>query len=224
MDGSAFNALLLADSRVPTGSYAYSSGLEPAIIAGLQAGEVDTFMRARLATVTPLECSACVLAWRMAAGQQLPRYEQLEQAVDARTPSAAQRHVSRTLGRALLLLAQSLELDSAGVRSLAERTTPPSRGTALGVLGAALAVSEQACAEVCCYEDLQGVASAALKLLLVTPAQATRWVIEAGGDVAGVVQRARSVNDHTQLPALCAPLMESRAEAHALRNRRLFNA
>jgi len=224
LNTSAFNAFLLADSRVPTGAYSYSSGLEPAVIAGLQVDEVYAFMRARLATITPLECSACVLAWRMAAAQTAADYVALERAIAARSPSAAQRHVSHTLGRALLLLAQSLQLDSAGIRTLAALAAPPSRGTALGVLGHALGVSEAACAEVCCYEDLQGIAAAALKLLPVTPAQATRWVLDAGTHVAAVVAAAQAVQEPAQLPAVCAPIMEFQAEQHTLRHRRLFHA
>lgn len=220
-----FNALLLADARVPTGSYSCSGGLEPAIMGGLKIGEVYAYMLARLTSITPLECGACVLAYRLGANQApTSAYVQLEQAVDARTPSAAQRHISRTLGRGLLRLAQSLELTHPGVNTLAALEAPPTRGTALGVLASALEISEQACAEVCCYEDLQGIAAAALKLLPVTPTIATRWVIDAGSRVAGVVDRARSIRDHAELPALCAPWMEFQAEKHILRSRRLFSA
>lgn len=224
MDGSAFNAFLLADSRVPTGSYSYSSGLEPAIIDGLEADAVPAYMQARLTTVTPLECGACVLARRMATGETAQNYDMLERAVDARTPSPAQRHISRTLGRALLRLAQSLAPEAGGVQTLAQLEHSPSRGTALGVLGAALAVTERGCAEVCCYEDMQGIASAALKLLPVTPAQITRWVVATGPQVSDVVARAQTITVPAQLPAVCAPLMELQSEEHTLRNRRLFHA
>jgi urease accessory protein len=191
MDGSAFTALLLADARVPTGAHAYSAGLEPAVIAGLRVNEVYPYMLARLATVTRLECGACVLAHRLAT-ERAPEaaYVRLEQALDTRTPSAAQRHISRTLGRALLRLAQALGLTHGGVSALGVLETPPMRGTALGVLGSALEVSEQACAEVCCYEDLQSVAAAALKLLPVAPAAVTRWVLDADERVASVVSSA----------------------------------
>lgn len=225
MDGSTFNALLLADSRVPTGAYAYSSGLEPAIMAGLQTNQVPSYMQARLITVTPLQCGVCVLAHRLAADRAPPAaYARLEQAFDARTPSAAQRGISRTLGRGLLHLAQSLELADSGIATLAQLATPPTRSTVLGVLASALAVDEKICAEACCYEDLQGVAAAALKLLPVTPAMVTRWVLAAGEPVARVVTDARQIDDCAALPAFCAPRMEFQAEAHSLRNRRLFNA
>lgn len=225
MDTSVFNALLLADSRLPTGAYAYSAGLEPAVLAGLALAEVHHYMLARLATVTQMECAACVLAHRLATdGAPVVAYARLEQAIDARTPSPAQRAVARTLGRALLRLAQSLGLSCGGVEALDALDTPPTRGTALGVLGCALQVGEQECAEVCCYEDLQSVAAAALKLLPATPAAVTRWVLDAGARVPGVVRSARAASDCASLPAFSAPWMEIRAQEHSTRTRRLFHA
>lgn len=225
MNASAFNALLLADSRLPTGSYAYSAGLEPAVAAGLTAAEVYPYMLARLATVTRLECGVCVLAHRLAADRaSTPEYERLERAVEARTPSAAQRNVSRTLGRALLRLAGSLGLNHAGLNALDALDEPPTRGLAMGVLGHALRVDEQACAEICCYGDLQAVAAAALKLLPVAPSTVTRWVLDAGPRVAVVVKESCGLDDSTALPAFGAPWMEIRAEEHALQTRRLFHA
>lgn len=223
MQNSPFSALLLADSRLPTGSYSYSAGLEPAIAAGLQRDQVYDFMLARLFSITRLECSASVVAHRLAAaGAPAIDYARLEQAVAARTPSAAQRSISCTLGRGLLRLAQSLEL-AGGIHSLAELDAP-NRGTALGVLAFELGVEERACAEVCCYEDMQGVASASLKLLPVTPAMATRWVMDIGGRVAGVIDEALAVGGCHDLPAFSAPWMEFQSEQHSLTTRRLFNA
>lgn len=98
------------------------------------------------------------------------------------------------------------------------------RAVALGVIGAVLMVDEAHCAEVCCYEDLQSVAAAALKLLPVDPVAATRWVVDAGARVAEVVSSARTARDCTDLPAFSAPWIEHWAEAHAQRTRRLFVA
>lgn len=223
MQASAFNALLLADSRLPTGAYSYSAGLEPAIVGGLQPDQVYDFMLARLSSITRLECSASVVAHRLAArGARTIDYARLERAVAARTPSAAQRSISCTLGRGLLRLAQSLDL-AGGIHNLAELDAP-NRGTALGVLAYELGVGERTCAEVCCYEDMQGVASASLKLLPVTPARATRWVMAIGDRVAGVIDEAMAVGGSHDLPAFSAPWMEFQSEEHSLRTRRLFNA
>lgn len=219
------NALLLADGRLPTGAYSYSAGLEPAVIAGLQTQEVYAYMCARLHTVARVEAGACILAHRLAVtGAEPAAYETLEAAVDARTPSAAQRETSRSLGRALLRLARSLASDYHGVTALRALAQSPTRAVALGVLGAALSVDEAECAEVCCYEDLQSVAEAALKLLPINPMDATRWVVDAGTLVTQVVADCRELGTAAELPACSAPWMEHRAEAHAQRTRRLFVA
>lgn len=192
-------------------------------MAGLGQDQVYDFMLARLSSITRLECSASVLALRLAAKESPTLdYARLEKAVAARTPSSAQRNISTTLGRGLLRLAQSLDLGG-GIHRLAELDAP-NRGTALGVLASELGVDERTCAEVCCYEDMQGVASASLKLLPVTPAMATGWVMAIGHRVAGVIDEALAVSGPDDLPAVSAPWMEFHAEEHSLRTRRLFNA
>ena len=63
--GPSAIALLLADARTPTGSYAHSCGLEAAVQHGLTPGEVPAFLRGRLATVAITEAAltaAAVLA------------------------------------------------------------------------------------------------------------------------------------------------------------------
>ncbi len=220
-----FNAFLLADARLPTGAHADSAGLEPAVIAGLKAAGVYPYMLARLHTVARLEAGACVLAHRLASEEApVARYARLEAAVDARTPSAAQRSASRSLGRAFLRLGKALRPSHAGIAALERLAAPPTRAVALGVIGTALTVSEEQCAQICCYEDLQRVAAAALKLLPVDPTAVTRWLIDAGSRAADVVSTARSVRDAAELPALSAPWMEHWAEEHMQRTRRLFVA
>lgn len=225
MDESIFNALLLADSRLPTGSYAYSAGLEPAVMAGLRVDAVPAYMQARLQTVTRLECGGAVQAHRLASARSAPEaYVLLDAAISARTPSQALRAASRSLGRALLRLALSLRPDDPGVRALGGLEQAPARGIVLGVFGAALAVDERRCAEICCYDDLQCVAEATLKLLPTTPATVTQWVVAAGDQVGAIVEQACSLRSAKELPALSAPWMEQWAQAHAQQARRLFLA
>lgn len=194
-------------------------------MAGLTAADIYPYMLGRLRTVARLESSACVLAHRLATEDgPAAAYARLESAVDARTPSAAQRNASRALGRALLRLARSLHPDHHGVAALGTLDSAPTRGVALGVIGAALDVEADYCAEVCCYEDLQSVAAAALKLLPADPMAVTQWVVDAGSGVAEVVSSALSIRDCTELPAVSAPWMEYWAEEHTQRMRRLFVA
>jgi len=219
------NALLLADARLPTGAYSYSAGLEPGVIAGLRTEDVHPYMLARLQTVARLDAAACVLAHRHAVDHAPTSvYERLQAAMEARMPSAAQRNIARNLGRAQLRLARALRPDHPGVIALSELQISPLRPVALGVMAAALDVDEQHCAEVSCYEDLQNVAAAALKLLPTDPLAATGWVVDAGAQVSAVVADVREIRDCHELPAFSAPCMEHWAEAHTQRTRRLFVA
>src|SRR6266516_3660343 len=60
-------ALMLADARLPTGGHTQSAGLEPAVRAGLgaegkQLGDVVSYARDRLRTVTRVEAAVAVVA------------------------------------------------------------------------------------------------------------------------------------------------------------------
>lgn len=225
MTNLLFNTILLGDGRLPTGGYSDSAGLEPAVNAGLEIEEAFPYMMARLRTITKMEAAACVLAYRFAKERAtVDPYSRLEDAVDARTPSAAQRKASRSMGRASLYLAKNLKLDDEGISTLDRLPAPPTRGVALGVVGAALDVSEENCTQVCCYDDMQRIAEAILKLLPTDPALVTRWLIDAGEKVDPIVKAARNIEKPCDLPAVSAPWMEQWAEEHDQRTKRLFMA
>lgn len=225
MDISLFNTILLGDGRLPTGGYSDSAGLEPAVLDGLEIDEAYPYMRARLQTITKMETTACILAHRLAKDEaNISQYTHLEAAVDARTPSAAQRKASRSIGRATLYLAKNLKPDDKGISALDNLASPPTRGVALGVMGASLKVDEANCAEVCCYDDMQRIAEAILKLLPTDPALVTRWLIEIGEEISPIVNTARNIEEPSDLPAVSAPKMEQWAEEHTQRTKRLFMA
>lgn len=222
---SLLPALLLGDARTPTGAYAYSSALESAVIAGLRVEQVYPFMLSRLETTGRLDASSTALAARMrAVDADVQQYLCLEHAIAARTPSAAQRTASRALGRGLLRFGRGVLFDDPGVAALHALPEPPTRPVALGVISAALGLSPEAAAEICCYDDLQSIASAALKLLPVDPLQASRWVVEAARSVDAIVAEAREIMRPSELPAFGAPATEHWAEQHTMRTRRLFIA
>ncbi|UWX97848.1 urease accessory protein [Arthrobacter zhaoxinii] len=217
-------AFLLADSRLPSGAYSHSAGLEPAVIAGLDADGVYPYLLARLHTVGRVETAAAVLAHRVACGLDNTGYPRIEAAIDARTPSAAQRDASRRLGRGMLRLASKLRPDSPAVVEL-QRTVPrPTRPVALAVTAAALGVGELQLARLCCYDDAQSVVAAALKLLPIDPMEATGWILAAAGEIDAVAAESLLVGSVDDIPALSAPLMEHWAENHTTRTRRLFVA
>ncbi|MCC3270268.1 urease accessory protein UreF [Arthrobacter gengyunqii] len=230
---SVIAAYLLADSRLPSGAYSHSAGLEPAVIAGLQVDGVYPYLISRLQTVGRMETVAAVLAHRRArelgtvTGEHdggAPGFAALEAALDARTPSAAQREASRRLGRGMLRLAATLKPGDPAVAALKREAPRPHRPVALGVAAHALGVGEAALARLCCYDDAQSVVAAALKLLPIDPMSATAWILDAEPQINAVAGDALHANGLDDLPALSAPLMEHWAEDHTERTRRLFVA
>lgn len=236
VSASALAGFLLADSRLPSGAYAHSAGLEPAVLGGLGSEQVYGYLLSRLRTVMRVETAAAVLAHRRAVLAQDrpadpdgstpggPAFAPIEAALDARTPSGAQRDASRRLGRGMLRLAGTLVPGNAAVDQLAREVPKPTRPVALGVLAAALGVPELELALLCCYDDAQSVVAAALKLLPIDPMTGTRWILDAGAAMDDVARGALTIQTEDDLPALSAPWMEQWAQEHTTRTRRLFVA
>jgi urease accessory protein len=128
-------ALLLADSRFPSGGYAHSGGMEPAVTAGTVDGleTLEVFLRGRLRTsgllASAVAAAACAHARqavaRREADQELTApvpddyWVRLDAEADARTPSPAQREASRRQGRALLRAARVAWPDAGWLAELA---------------------------------------------------------------------------------------------------------
>ncbi|MFI7363507.1 urease accessory protein UreF [Streptomyces sp. NPDC050149] len=216
-------SLLLGDGRLPVGAYTYSAGLEPAVAAGLTRDRIPALLRARLHTTAVTEAAAAVLALR-AAGHDPADYGPVQHALAARTPAAPQREASAALGRGVHRLARRLAPDHPAVTALAALRPRPLRPVALGALGAVLKVSEEELAHAVVYDELQTIASAALKLLPGDPLDSVAWILAAEPDAARAVTAALAVPGPDRLPARTAPLTEQWALEHARRERRLFLA
>lgn len=219
----ALAPLLLGDGRLPVGAYTYSAGLEPAVVAGLTRDRIPALLRARLHTTALTEAAAAVLALR-AAGRDRVDYGPVQQALAARTPAAPQRETSAALGRGVHRLARRLAPDHPAVTALAAIRPRPLRPVAFGALGAVLNVSEEELAHAVVYDELQTVASAALKLLPGDPLDSVAWILAAEPDAAAAVASALAVRTPDGLPARTAALIEQWALEHARRERRLFLA
>lgn len=206
-------ALLLADARLPVAGHTQSGGLEPALAAGLD--DVPAYLALRLATVTRTEAATAVVTLA-----HLRRGEGLDAVHDAwaaRTVSAAMRDTSRELGRGLLRLATTLW-------DLPPLLTGLPRPMVLGAVAHATGVPPADLAEVIGYDDLQTVASAALKLRPLDPAVATSWVVAALPQLATLVAEVAHLDAAIDIPATSSPWIEQLAEDHALTTRRLFRA
>ena len=74
------------------------------------------------------------------------------------------------------------------------------------------------------YDDVQTVASAALKLLPLDPPDVSGWVLDALPAVDRLATDVAALTSPGAIPARGAPQIEAWAEAHAHTTRRLFSA
>lgn len=211
--------MLLADARLPTAGHTQSAGLEPAVAHGLRSAEVPDYINLRLRTVTRVEAATAVVALHhLRQGLALA---DVETAWAARTPSAALRATSRSMGRALLRVVRRLWPDDPSVRALGAGV---SRAVVLAAVADACGLAPVALARLIGYEDVQTVASAALKLLPLDPADVSAWVLDALPVVDRLAIETAPLTLPGSIPASGAPQIEAWAEAHAMTTRRLFSA
>ena len=213
-------AMLLADSRFPAGSYAHSLGLEQAVADGLGPAGVEAFIAARLALVARPDAALSVAALR--AARDPAALAELDDEHAARCPSPVLRDVARRLGSQLLRSAATAWPDPAiDAYRAASQTTP--RPVALGVVGAAARLDEVELATVALYDDAATVASAALKLLGLDPAQTARWLARLAPEIELTARElAADERPVAAQPPPAAPGLELAAARHAGRTERLF--
>jgi len=206
--------LLLADGRLPAGGHAHSGGLEAAVAAG-RVRDIDGlagFLRGRLATT-----GLVAAAFAAAACARPADIEALDDGLDARIPSPAQRAASRAQGRALLRAGRAMW------------PVPPvpavlHHPVALGVVARAAGLAPTHAALLAAHGTVSGPASAAVRLLGLDPYAVHALLASLAGDcdrIAGAAAAA-STGPVDALPADSAPLLDIGAEAHARWEVRLF--
>lgn len=211
--------MLLADARLPTSGHTQSAGLEPAVVHGLRSTDVPEYIDLRLRTVTRVEAASAVVALHHLR-QGLPLVD-VETAWAARTPSAAMRSTSRSMARATLRVVRRLWPEHPSVLAVG---ADAARAVVLAAVADACGLAPKSLARLVGYDDVQTVASAALKLLPLDPADVSAWVLNA---LPMVDRLAAEVAAHTlpgSIPAAGAPQIEAWAETHAVTTRRLFSA
>jgi urease accessory protein len=210
--------LLLADGRTPSGGYAHSGGLEAAVTAGLAVADVPAFGRARLHTVGRCQAGLAALA---AGCTRIDELLELDREAAARTPVAALRTADRRLGLGLLRTGGTLwpDHDLLAVYARESKLTP--RAVALGVVARAGGMDPRQAARLALYEDLAGVAAAAVKLLPVDGARASSWVAGLAAEIEALAGEACGVGID-DLPSPSTPLLDRRAERHQASPGRLF--
>jgi urease accessory protein len=210
-------ALLLADSRTPTGSYAHSGGLEAAVRAGLRAGDVPAFMLARLRTVGATEAALTAAAVR--AGEDLGALLALDGEALARLASPPLRAAAGALGRAVLRTGAQLFGGRGTIAAYRERSTATPRAVAFGVVCGAAAIAPADAALVALHDDAAMVAAAAVKLLPLDAGAASGWVAQLAPELGALARAAAAARE---LPSRAAPLIELRSLAHQAHEGRLF--
>lgn len=211
--------MLLADARLPTSGHTQSGGLEPAVVHGLRSIEVPDYIDLRLRTVTRVEAASAVVALHHLR-QGLPLVD-VETAWAARTPSGAMRSTSRSMGRATLRVVRRLWPEHPSVLAVSANA---SRGVVLAAVADACGLAPKSLARLVGYDDVQTVASAALKLLPLDPADVSAWVLNALPMVDRLAAEVAPLTLPGSIPAAGAPQIEAWAETHAVTTRRLFSA
>jgi len=217
-------ALLLADSRFPAGGYAHSLGLEQAVAEGLGADGVARFIAARLRLVAGSDAALSVAARRAAAGGGDPRaLAGLDDEHGARCPSPVLRDVARRLGAQLLRSAATAWPADRAIACYRAASQATPRPVALGVVGAAGGLDDDAVAAIALYDDAATVASAALKLLGLDPAITARWLAQLAPAIAATAGAlAADARPLAAQPPPAGPGLELAAARHAARTERLF--
>jgi urease accessory protein len=225
MPSSELVALMLADARFPSGGYAQSGGLEPAVRAGLT--DVPRFAASRLRTLAAVDAGTAVVSRHVALADSSPVdvspvdvcLADVEAAWAARTPSRPLREAARLTGRGYLRLAGRLWPDV--LRLLPGPVAP--RPVVVGVVGAVTGLSAAQVARLVGYDDVQTVASAALKLLPLDPAEVAGWVVSLHDLVEELVASVAGLTAPDDIPDRGAPAVDIHAEQHRREEMRLFH-
>jgi len=223
-----FALMLLADARLPSGGHTQSAGLEAALTGGMPVGDIPSYIDFRLRTTATVEAGVAVGALTLLRKGRDPeptgrRLRELQQQWAARTPSHVQRQASSTVGRGYLRMLRTLFPDHRAT-ALLDGLTTPSRPLVLGALAHLLGLGDAQLTRLTCYDEVQTIGSAALKLTPLDPLTTVGWALQARPAVEAVVRQISGIRSPTELPAPAAPLMELWVHAHARQDRRLFSA
>jgi urease accessory protein len=212
--------LLLTDSRFPSGGYAHSGGLEPAVEDGLDAAGVPAFLVGRLRGVAAPEAVLAVAARR---APDLDSLLALDLEAAARCPSPPLRTAASRLGSQLLRTACAVWPQARLLAAYREASRATPRPVAFGAVAAVAGLDDLDTARAYLYEDAASVTTAAVRLLPVDGATAARWLVEAEPELERAARDAAGAgNDPRLWPGGFAPALELGSLAHAGREGRLF--
>ncbi|MER5639047.1 urease accessory UreF family protein [Kitasatospora sp. NPDC002227] len=222
---AAASLLLLADGRFPAGGHAHSGGAEAAVRSGAvhDAASMAAFLGSRLRTAGLTTAALAAAACAALRTEPWPLLARLEEAADARTPSAAQRAVSRKLGRQLLRAGRAAWPEPVLAELAARYPGGAHQPLVLGAVGAVAGLGPGEVAAVAAYESVNGPATACVRLLGLDPYQVAAELARLAPELDAVAaQAAVTADDLALLPAASAPLLDIYAEQHSSWKVRLF--
>ncbi|HVF13868.1 MAG TPA: urease accessory UreF family protein [Acidimicrobiales bacterium] len=213
---SVLAALLLADGRFPAGGHAHSGGLEEAATTGLvhDLDSLRAFVVGRLATAGRVAAGLAAVACggRCSAGE-------LDGEADARMASPALRNASRRQGRQLVRAASH-------AWPIPASSDSHHHAVAVGLVAAAAGLAPVDAARWAAYDAVMTPATAAVRLLGLDPFSVSALVAALAPGIDEVADEAAAFGASGrplhELPCPSAPLLDLGAEAHALREVRLF--
>lgn len=212
--------LILADGRFPSGGHAHSGGLETAVVRKRvrDLGDLRAFLVGRLHTTGLVGA-----AFTAAACARPSTMDELEDELDARTPSPALRLAARRQGRSLCRAA-AVVWPGPHVSRATARKGGLSQPVAFGVVAEAAGVAPEKSAQLSAYHAVAGPASAAVRLLGLDPYQVHGLLAALGDEIDLVARRATEAarGPAADLPAASSPLLDVSAEDHAAWEVRLF--
>lgn len=244
-DSPAFwSAYMLADSSMPTGSFAHSAGLEAAAQLGLIQSEDDVAKFVKVATRSTLQVTAPFVI----AGHQLlsksksnsnsttnndefvKEWTALDQKAQAvlcsNAPACA---ASLDQGKSLARVALQWLNDEQSKQYVKHLSRGGHIGPILGIVSALLGLDERQICQLFGYCAARDMVSAAVRLSLVGPLASVRLLQEVQGAAqdgleASLVAMSESdpPNDVLSAASACAPVVEAVHPCHELLQVRLF--
>ena len=224
---SLLKGLRFIDSFFPSGSFAFSSGLEAAVKDGAirDGKEFGVYVEDLLVHgVGRREAVAVAVAHRAGTSGRLAPALAVDQALEALKLGRDSRLASRQMGRQVMKVAVGQLHDHRPLRDLWSAVeggrTPGHAAVAVGLTLAACGWSRQDTVAAFLYQTAQGMVSAAMKLLPVGQQQGQQLLAEWGPLIAEVSHR---VTPHDSVGSW-APIQDIYAMRHARLESRLFRS
>jgi urease accessory protein len=229
--------MLLCDGRFPSGSYAYSAGMEHSVSWGDVAdiATVREHLAGRLSTTGIMAAQVVAAASKLAAApapQRAAGLDALDTAVDARLAPAAARDTSREQARRWLRAASATWPEA--LRTAGDLLAGRHFWVVLGFATAALGIEPQDAAWAAIYDLASTPLWAASRLLGLDPFESAHVLAGALAHIAveihAVAREAvlaaeplgNGIAGTEWISSIVAPLSDLAAQAHLEREERLF--